>query len=67
MSAANNENKGADTPGRTGWSQTDSRNSILIEILDAVGDTTVRPIRSPILKQTRPDQPPPPKSEPEKS
>ena len=26
--------------------------------IDAVGDTTIRPIRSPMLKQIRPDQPP---------
>ena len=26
--------------------------------VDAVGDTTIRPIRSPMLKQIRPDQPP---------
>jgi hypothetical protein len=28
--------------------------------VDAVGDTTVRPANSPLFRQLRPDQPPPP-------
>lgn len=46
--------------GPTG--ETDSLNVIHV-FFDGVGDSTIRPMRSPIFRQIRPDQPPPPPPE----
>jgi hypothetical protein len=39
--------------------ETHSRN-VIHAFFDGVGDTTIRPMRSPVLRQIRPDRPPEP-------
>lgn len=56
------ETPGARQPEQPAWSQTENLRGILVE-LEGPGDTTVRPARSPLVRQVRPDQPRQPPSE----
>ncbi len=42
---------------KANWTETENPNTILVSV-EAVGDTTVRPMRSAILRQIRPGHPP---------
>ena len=53
------ENSSKPKESNNRWAETENLQGIIVEI-DAVGDTTVRPIRSPILLQIRPDEAPRP-------
>ncbi len=58
MNSKNPEPAGARQPNPQPWSETENRASVIVEA-DGPVDTTIRPARSPALRQIRPDQPPP--------
>jgi hypothetical protein len=67
MSAPNAEEGRPNKPRRAPRCETNSLNTIVIRI-DAVGDTTIRPLRSPMYKQIRPTSKRPlPRPEPEQT
>jgi len=57
MSATPPDHPPAPEVGPNGWTETEALNALDF-FFDAVGDTTIRPMRSPVLRQIRPDQPP---------
>ena len=59
MSKKSSAPAGGPQPEQPPLVQTENLDGVIVE-LDGLGDTTIRPARSPVLRQIRPDQPPPP-------
>ena len=53
------ENVSSSGDNGKGWTETENLSGILVQV-DAIGDATIRPMRSPVLRQFRLDQSPPP-------
>lgn len=57
MNADNRESAQPPRPDALGWAETDSLNTTYVYV-EPVGDSTIRPMRSPVLRQIRPEQRP---------